>query len=65
MHADFWLVQEYDHCSVYIFIELSIFFICEKGNYDSFQDWLNIAKLSSSWPVPVKSNLNWDLHYIW
>ena len=23
-----------------------------------------IAKLSSSWPVPVKSNLNWDLHYI-
>ena len=23
------------------------------------------AKLSSSWPVPVKSNLNWDLHYIW
>ena len=22
-----------------------------------------IAKLSSSWPVPVKSNLNWDFHY--
>ena len=24
---------------------------------------LNITKLSSSWPVPVKANLNWDLHY--
>ena len=22
-----------------------------------------IAKLSSSWPVPVKFNFNWDLHY--
>ena len=22
-----------------------------------------IAKLSSSWPVPVKSSLNWDLNY--
>ena len=25
----------------------------------------SFAKLSSSWPVPVKSNLSWDLHYIW